>query len=492
MAKRVVLFVHGWSVRNTDTYGGFPARLRSEARKHTDLDLDVRNIWLGKYISFHNEVRLPDISRAFNAALHKELGDVLRARQRIICVTHSTGGPVVRDWLHRFYISKGRKRSPVSHLIMLAPANFGSALAQLGKSRIGRLRTWFQGVEPGLGVLEWLELGSPQSWKLNTHWLENAEQMIGRAGVYSFVLTGVNINRKVYDHVNAYTGEMGSDGVVRAAAANLNCAYVKVVQRRQPDGNAQMLGFNVVEHKEVTQVPMAIIKGRAHSGDDMGIMRSVRNDKQPHPTLDALLKCIDVKTKRDYRRLAEEFAGQNEIIAREQQVEVLDFAGGFNRPVIHDPCAMVIFRVRNDQGNPVPDFELILTGENDNPDGLPPGFLIDRQKNHYDAGTLSFYFNYACMAGAPAVTHAGNIIRPALPGCRQLGLRVIAYPKDGFVHYVPGFLKASAANLKKFIKPNQTTLVDIVLSRFVREGVFRLSRKLQSDDFTKDPPGEPI
>jgi hypothetical protein len=28
---------------------------------------------------------------------------------------------------------------------MLAPANFGSALAQLGKNRVGRLKSWFEG-----------------------------------------------------------------------------------------------------------------------------------------------------------------------------------------------------------------------------------------------------------------------------------------------------------------------------------------------------------
>ena len=48
----------------------------------------------------------------------------------------------------------------MSHLIMLAPANYGSALAQLGKQRLSRIKSWFEGVEPGQGVLDWLELGS--------------------------------------------------------------------------------------------------------------------------------------------------------------------------------------------------------------------------------------------------------------------------------------------------------------------------------------------
>ncbi|MBW3567004.1 MAG: hypothetical protein KY410_03435, partial [Proteobacteria bacterium] len=147
----IVVLVHGWSVRNTDTYGELPARLRSEARKRPDLDIDVRNVWLSRYISFHNEVRLEDISRAFEAALRRELGYALGTR-RVAIVTHSTGGPVVRDWMHRFYLARN-KRLPASHLVMLAPANFGSPLAQLGRSRLARLKTWFNGVEPGMVLL---------------------------------------------------------------------------------------------------------------------------------------------------------------------------------------------------------------------------------------------------------------------------------------------------------------------------------------------------
>lgn len=64
----IVVLVHGWSVRSTDSYGELPARLRREARNDPSLGIDVRNLWLSKYISFHDEVRLEDISRAFEAA----------------------------------------------------------------------------------------------------------------------------------------------------------------------------------------------------------------------------------------------------------------------------------------------------------------------------------------------------------------------------------------------------------------------------------------
>jgi len=59
MAKRsvIIVFVHGWSVINTDTYGGLPARLRNEA-KARNIDMQIKHLYLGRYISFHDEVRI--------------------------------------------------------------------------------------------------------------------------------------------------------------------------------------------------------------------------------------------------------------------------------------------------------------------------------------------------------------------------------------------------------------------------------------------------
>ncbi|MGB2790309.1 MAG: phospholipase, partial [Dokdonella sp.] len=166
MAALLVIFVHGWSVTSTDTYGELPARLAAESTKGGGPKLDVQHLYLGKYISFRDEVRLPDLSRAFEAALQPVLAQA-GAQRRFVCITHSTGGPVVRDWFDRHYVqTKLTGQCPMSHLIMLAPANFGSALAQLGKSRLGAIKAWFDGVEPGQGVLDWLELGSPEACEL--------------------------------------------------------------------------------------------------------------------------------------------------------------------------------------------------------------------------------------------------------------------------------------------------------------------------------------
>src|SRR6185436_11614715 len=151
MPAVTLVFVHGWSVTNLNTYGNLPARLRAEG-KARGVDIQVEEIFLGRYISFHDEVRVADISRAFKTAIVDQLSHITAKGNRFICITHSTGGPVIRDWWNRYYKDK-RGKCPMSHLIMLAPANFGSALAQLGKGVLSRLKSWWNGVEPGQGVL---------------------------------------------------------------------------------------------------------------------------------------------------------------------------------------------------------------------------------------------------------------------------------------------------------------------------------------------------
>jgi len=482
-------------VRNTDSYGGLPERLKREGRRNPGLELDLRQIWLSEYISFHNEVTIPDIARAFQAALEHELGDALKRGQRFACITHSTGGPVIRAWLQQ-HASSGA--STMSHLIMLAPANFGSALVQLGLSKLSRLRAWFDGVEVGTGVLDWLELGSPQSTTLNLQWLREGAALIGSKGVFPFVLAGQSHDPALYDFVNSYTGETGSDGVVRAAAANLNFTHIRLEQQPPVPDKKSHLGFSAPVLKNTAPqlspaVPFALLPGVCHTDVRMGIMRSVPPKDEPHPTVSAILQCLAVEDMPGYARLFDAFRALTAETQEREQVEDRSGFMAFDHQAIQDPCSMLQFRVRDDQGNPIKDFDLVLTaGPQGNPNHIPPGFFIDRQRNHLDPGSITYYINYARMAGAPEVVYKGKELRAALKPCSSLGLRIIPYPQDGFVLYQPAVLATSAEHLANFVKPNQTTLVDIVLRRFVREGVYRLTRDASPEDFTKQPPGLPV
>ncbi len=488
--KKPVVLVHGWSVHNTSTYGELPARLEAESK--TRIPLDVRNIWLGKYVSFHDEVQLDDISRAFESAIKTEL-DASALREKCVCITHSTGGPAIRNWIYKYYI-KPRKMDecPVSHLIMLAPANFGSALAILGKLRISRIKSWIEGVEPGKGVLDWLELGSPESWELNVQWMNYFKGLPQGESFFPFVISGQSIDRSLYDHVNSYTGEPGSDGVVRLAGANLNVNYYKFVQDPPLDSSVSLALTSVdSEHYTHDKTAFAIAKGRSHSGEKKGILKTIGKTPDAHPTVKLILDCIRVNSGAGYTDLCRQFEAISANVLAEEKVEVEDLFLLKDRFFIHDTYSMLIFRIRDEYGNAIGNYDIIFTGgENDSENQLPENFLADKQRNIRASGYMTFYFNTAIMLGSDQLIHQKKVIRKKLPGAKSFGFKIIPYTDKGFVHFLPAVLKGTPGLLAKFLIPNQTTLIDIEMKRIVHEGVFQLTQDKSQVEFKDVKPGK--
>jgi len=523
MADQVVVFIHGWSVTHTKTYGHLPVRLRDEA-KQQGRNLVIKDIYLSEYISFEDSVRMEDISRGLEAAVKRQGLD----KTRFAAITHSTGGPVARDWWNRFYLENGRgDKCPMSHLIMLAPANFGSALAILGKQRVGRLRSWYYGVEPGTRVLDWLELGSADSWALNAKWIESDGSQIGPKGVFPFVVTGEWIDRKLYDHLNPYTGELGSDGTVRACAANLNSHHIVLEQeplRDVPEMSDEAASlFDMLDRRRSSsksvwvapqlawksqtvspEIPFAVVKQKSHVGTVMGVMESVKADvghAADAETVDTILKCLLVRTRRQFDGLCSEFREQTERAQKdlEERIEKEERLFIFERVFIHDRHSMVIFRVWDEAGGEVTDFDLVLTAthpdrpdDDPDPNFLPPGLIVDRQMNSKHRNTLSLYFNYQALVGLDELPPGDGSVRRSHAGIDQLGLVIRPRPVEGAVHHLPCELRASGEVLQAVLQPNQTTLVDIVLRRVVREGVFRVRKGTKARSFKDDSRGEPL
>lgn len=494
MAKRIVVLVHGWSVHNTDSYGGLAQRLEMESNKDSSLELDVKQIWLGKYISFKDEVRVDDISKAFEIALRTELGSLLNAGTKCIIITHSTGGPVIRNWIDKFYSQKNNLAAcPLSHLIMLAPANFGSALAQLGKSRISRLKSWFEGVEPGQGVLNWLELGSNDAWQLNKRWILESEQFMKTGSIFPFVITGQTIDRSVYDHVNPYTGELGSDGVVRAAAANLNATYIRLEQQQPKEGDVETI-LDVKELKISEQTAFTLVKDKAHSGDRIGIMRSIKANTEMHETVSSILKCIKVASPSDYKMVCDAFDIQTKDALTDPE-EIIEADLNFLLPdkyFITDPMSMLIVRIVDDEGRDIGECDIVFTGPNNDPDKLPHGFLADRQRNTLSRGTVTFFFNHSAMVGGPEVKYGEKVLRAKRDGVKQLGLLIDPHNNSGFAHYKKARVNAGEEELNKILRPNQTTVMEIVMKRIVHEGTFRITQNKLAEEFKNADVGKII
>ncbi len=436
-----LVFVHGWSVTSADTYGELPQVLQSHAPK--ELDIEIESIYLGEYISFHDEVTMHDVARAFENARLDKLGD-----EPFACITHSTGGPVIRLWIDLFFQNTLHKL-PLTHLIMLAPANHGSALAQLGKSRLGRIKAWTQGMEPGVGVLNWLELGSSDQWRLNRSWLEYSYD---EGGFFAFVLSGATVDRNFYDFLNSYLVEKGSDGIIRLCSANLNYGLVSLEQDcDEPPYESEFQGelvraypLKYGAYEAAPECAFEILPKTSHTGRRFGIMESVTRRHRTKPVIHAIIEALQVNSHREYEQTSAKMQRRGQQVQKNRYRYV-----------------MFIFSVKDSFGNPIEDFDMLLLGGSGyEPDKLPRGFFIDKQKNRLN-GNLTYYMNYDKLL--------------KLEG-GKLGIRITARPDQGFSRYVPAELRTDLDELKALVRPNQTVMIEVTLQRRISKSTFVVER----------------
>lgn len=462
-----LVFIHGWGVTSTTTYGELPQALVKLAP--ASLALQVQHIYLGRYISFNDAVTLDDIAIAFEAARLRELGD-----SEFSVITHSTGGPLIRQWLARYYgsatdgvshlgqgvaggsaeqLRASLSRSPLTHLVMLAPANHGSALAQLGKSRVSRLKAWFDGVEPGQQVLDWLELGSDGQHRLNLQWL-NWDLL--SAQIYPFVLTGESIDSALYDYVNSYTGEVGSDGVVRVCAANMNFVYGVLQQ-----GEAQCRSYNGQFEQRFTlqqlkqpqqECAFEVLPRASHSHKKMGILNSVtRRNADKKPVVQRILACLSVTNSHDYRQLSAQ----------------MSHASASQRT--GSPCCMLVLRISDHLGYRVTDFDLyLLAGDDYHPGKLPRGLVIDKQRNSVNGNVITLYLDARKLAKISA---------------GKLGIKLVARPESGFTYYKSAEFHCMPAQLAQLITADKTLMLDLIIQRHIAANTVQLTHVGEEPDF---------
>ena len=218
---RQIAILHGWS----DTSKSFEPLV-------TFLDengFDPVPLWLGDYISLDDDVRVTDVAKRMQQVIQDQMSkDGLAAPFDMI--VHSTGGLVARQWLGDYY--PDGQNCPAKRLVMLAPANFGSKLAAMGQSMLGRVvKGWNNWFHTGKEMLKELELASPYQWDLAQHDLFGPEPLhpgsspYGGNSVWPFVIVGTH---PYASGLRQAINENGSDGTVRVAAANLNARGVTI------------------------------------------------------------------------------------------------------------------------------------------------------------------------------------------------------------------------------------------------------------------------
>lgn len=344
-----VAIVHGWS----DTSKSF-ANLRAFIEGS---GLSPVEVWLGDYVSTDDDVRVEDVGKR----LQDVVADAI-ARGTLTppfdMIVHSTGGLVAREWIARYYPDGG---CPVKRLIMLAPANFGSRLASLGKSMIGRLaKGWNNWFQTGAEMLTALELASPYQWDLARRDLFDLQgdgaRPYGKGRVWPFVIVGT---RPYPTGLKQIVNEDGSDGTVRAAAANLNAVGMTV----DFSTNAVAPVITPWPHRAAeVRFPLAVLPDRDHTTIHEPQEAAAGSRADLSEALGRLiLSALGCKTDLQYARIHDDWHTLSEqTAALGADPDALAGAFASHAPdagELHQFMQVVTF-VRDDNGLPVDDYFL--------------------------------------------------------------------------------------------------------------------------------------
>ena len=127
--KQKGFLIHGWSVQETTTYQALHKGLAA-------FGFDLKEIFLGRYVSLENEVEIRDIAKALHRALNEQLERSWSEPFHII--THSTGALVAKLWIVHHYTGRYAERRPLKNVVFLAGPHFGSRLAHHGRSMLAQ------------------------------------------------------------------------------------------------------------------------------------------------------------------------------------------------------------------------------------------------------------------------------------------------------------------------------------------------------------------
>ncbi|HSS98364.1 MAG TPA: hypothetical protein VLK33_15100, partial [Terriglobales bacterium] len=267
---------------------------------------EVKDMYIGNYVTLNNEVTVDDIANGFQYAMHDKGLDA----QPFDAIVHSTGMLVLRSWLTNPNAPTSR-RGLLKHLIGLAPATFGSPIAAKGRSLLGRIFIGNRNLGPdflasGNLVLDNLELGSEFTWNLAHRDLID-EQLYGTGNdtPYVFIFDGTNDYGKLAEIFDAREQE-GSDGVVRWSGVALNTRKINLNLGVSKDGVKWSDWSNLLD------IPMIPIAGVHHNQ----IM-----SQPPQGLIDLVLQALNVNSKEDFDKFHDTTVPNSDVVnqGREKQ-----------------------------------------------------------------------------------------------------------------------------------------------------------------------------
>lgn len=456
MPERPIVILHGWS-DTSETFEPLARLLRAS------LGRSVSVVSLADYVSMDDEVRFDDITEAMTAAWREH--GLPMGKGSVDAIVHSTGGLVIREWLQRKFQPAN---APVKHLVMLAPANFGSPLAHKGRSFVGRVYKGFiasrpagrRAFETGTHILRGLELASPYTWQLSDRdRFGEGALMYGPGNVLCTVLVG----NTGYKGISSIANEAGSDGTVRVSTANMNCVRIKAVFPARSDGEGTGHVVEYTLEPSLGVVAFGVLNGHNHSS--ITLSHRKRAPVQGTRDGDLMAKIVHGLTvaDQDFKLWAEALEkGNSELLGR--TVRSPD-KHGFQNTVV---------RVQDQYGVGVDDYLLEFYEEDDDRDRIAQLFHASAiRKVHKYSGDASYRSVYVdCTRLRRTIDEVGE----------ALSLSVTAYPElderspvgfttlgdDGI-----GGIRIPCGHIAQFFAPHRTALVTLQLTRQQSERTFR-------------------
>ncbi len=441
-----LIILHGWS-DTSKSFQSLADYLKAQGFK-------VVEIWLGDYISMHDKIEMKDLGFSFIRALADN--KIKTARHSFDLIVHSTGGLVAREFLRQICTREDGTRdattTPIRRLCMLAPANFGSPLAALGKSVLGRiLKGWRWDLrhlgETGQRILNSLELASPYSWQLALDDLFDANFPIFDP---NNLLATVMVGSGPYAGIREIAHEAGSDGTVRVSTANLNAHYflVDFVDPEKP----------VLKQESDVKHPIAFAV-------------FARNHTTIHDPKEEVQRAEWEKTLLD--SLSATPANYSAHVQDCRNLTAATFAARPNDPNFHQ-YMHVVFRLRDQFGAGIADYVIDFYDPDDRTDvayrAMHGGIIEKVTAYSLDSSYRSFLLDMTSLL---------KFLKEK-PGY-EIDLSVAAARMSDDIGFRNPSNKALGMDVfqskgKTFMYPNEPVLVELILYRDPDKGVFRLKR----------------
>lgn len=442
---------------------------------------DVFELDLTRWISLEDGIGIDDVSRAMDRALRGEFSHLMERTFHVII--HSTGALVVRNWVRRF----APQQQPIRNLIYLAGANFGSGWAHIGGNRMARWgRELFTGSEAGKRILDALELGASETIDLHLALLDDGSSMTDR-GIREFVIIGSQPNARWFERPIRFAKEDGSDGVVRVAAANLDFLHAKFAVN--PEGSKvttsdvvrlrgrEQLPRDAVYYSRVSEsvpdedrdrVPLAIPYNTAHSGGDYSVVYGSANREFVQPLIKRALETRNVSQWRSQVAHFASVTAESREMSKGRPFRGRPAERGWERPQQYDGHSQVIIRLFDEDGNTIDDYDIFFRSEPATGFVTEVSDLIEHtHRNHKTPNVLVFYMRTERWDGTGWVNRLDEL--------ESLTLEIESNePQTDDIQYVPFVLPLDKGGIKKWIVPNATTILDIVMRRVSADNVFRI------------------